>query len=71
MIQIDGTRRQVFIEFTDFKYVHDIVQTTNGISEYKHMTGEISPVRLEIARMGTRRIRLAKLLPEMSGSTIL
>jgi hypothetical protein len=70
MIQIDGTRRQVFINFADSTFVRDILHTTNGTTEYKHTTGEISPVRLEIAGMGTRRIRLANLPPELSGSAI-
>jgi hypothetical protein len=38
VIQIDVTRRQLFTKLTDSKYAHDIVQTTNGIAEYKHMT---------------------------------
>jgi hypothetical protein len=72
MIQIDGTCRQVrvFTKFTDTTLVHDILNITNGTTEYKHTTGEISPARLEIAGMGTRRIRLANLPPELSGSII-
>jgi hypothetical protein len=63
MVQIDATRRQVFIKLTDPAYVHDILHGTNGTTEYKHLTGEIFPVRLELAGMGTRRIRLANLPP--------
>jgi hypothetical protein len=37
---------------------------------YKHTTGEISPVRLMIAVMGTKRIRLANLPPEPPNTTI-
>lgn len=44
MIQIDGTRRQVFIKFTESAFVTDILNTTNGIAEYIHITGEISPL---------------------------
>ena len=61
MIQIDGTRRQVFIKFTDFHFVQDILNATNGETVYKHTTGEISPVKLMVAGMGPRRIRLANL----------
>ena len=43
MIQIDGTRRQVYINFTDISYVKDIPQATNGTTVYKHASGEISP----------------------------
>ena len=38
---------------------------------YKHASGEISTVRLEIAGLGTRRTRLANSLPpDISGNTI-
>jgi hypothetical protein len=70
MIQIYGPRRQVFIKFTDPTYVQDILHATNGITEYKHLTGEIFPVRLELAGMGTRCIRLGNLPPEISSSAI-
>jgi hypothetical protein len=70
MIQIDGTRRKVFIKFIDSNFEHDILQTTNATIEYKHTTGEISLVRLEIAGMGTRPIRLANLPTEPCGSAI-
>ena len=36
----------------------------------KHATGEISPVRLTIAGMVPRRIRLAHLPPELPNTTI-
>jgi hypothetical protein len=58
MTQIDGTRRRVFIKFTDFHFVQDILNANNGETVHKHATGEISPVRLTIAGMGPRRIRL-------------
>jgi hypothetical protein len=70
MIQIEGTRRQVFIKFTDFHFVQDILNTANGETVYKHTTGEISPVRLMIAGMGTTRVQLAYLLPELPNTTI-
>jgi hypothetical protein len=70
MIQIDGTRRQVFIKFTEQTFVHDILHVTNGTIEYKHTSGEISIVRLEIAGMGTCRVRLANLPLELPNSII-
>jgi hypothetical protein len=65
IIQIDGTRRQVFIKFTDLHFVQDILNVTNGETVYKHTMGEIFPVRLMIAGMLTGRIRLAYLPPEL------
>jgi hypothetical protein len=70
MIQIDGTCRQVFVKFTDPHFVQGILNATNGEIVYKHSTGEISPVRLMFAGMGTRRIRLANLPPELPTTTI-
>jgi hypothetical protein len=69
MIQIDGIGRQVFIRFTDH-FVQDILNATNGQTVYKHATGDISPVRLMIAWMGTRRVRLANLSPELPNTTV-
>jgi len=64
MVQIDGTRRQVYIKFTDFQYLQDLLHSTTGQSEYKHDNGEISQVKIEMAGMGTRRVRSANLPPE-------
>ena len=70
VIQIDGSRRQAYIKFTDFHFVQDILNATNGDTVYKHTTGEISPVRLVIVGMGTRRTRLANLPPELPNTII-
>jgi hypothetical protein len=63
MTQIDGTCWQVFIKFTEPNFVYEILQRTNGITEFKHTAEEISLVRIEIARMGMQHIRLANLPP--------
>ena len=70
LIQIDGLRRQVFIKFTDPSYVHYILHVTHGTTVYKHTSGKISTVRLEIAGLGTHRIRLTSLHPEVPSTAI-
>jgi len=64
MVQIDGTRHQMYIKFTDFQYLQDLLHSTTGQSEYKHDNGEISQVKIEMAGKGTRRVSLANLPPE-------
>ena len=59
MVQIDGTRRQVYVKFTDFQYLQDLLHSTTGQSEYKHDNGELSQVKIEMVGMGTRLVRLA------------
>jgi hypothetical protein len=41
MIQIDGIKRQVYINFTDQTNLQALIRDTNGIAEYKYNTGEI------------------------------
>jgi hypothetical protein len=62
MVQIDGPRRQVYIKF-DSQYVQDLLQLPVSPNT-KHDNGEISQVKIEMAGVGTRRVRLAKLTPE-------
>jgi len=47
-------------------YIQNILQSTNGSAEYRHVTGEISIVRLEVTGMGMWRIRIAILPPEVT-----
>jgi hypothetical protein len=70
MILIDGIRRQVYIRFIALSFVRDILRATNGENVYKPETGEISPVRLLVAGMESKRVRLAILPPEVPSSNI-
>ena len=64
MIQIDGKKRHTLLKFVDDTVIQNILQTMNGRFEYKHVTGVISIVRLKVAGMDMRRIRIANLPPE-------
>jgi hypothetical protein len=54
MIQIDGTKRQVYIKLIDKECVQALLRSTNGQAEYKHHTGELSIVSIAVAGMGTK-----------------
>jgi len=66
MIQIDGTRRHVFIKFANGGRMLDMIDGTKGQQEYMHDNGEFSQVTTEIAGIGIRKIRIANLPPEVS-----
>ena len=70
MIQLDGTRKQVYIKFNEQEDVLKLLRETGGAVEYKHQNGEISVVKLELAGLGTRRVRVANLPPELPHSII-
>ena len=70
MLQIDGIKRQVYIKMTDIEGVQGIIQGTGRHAEYKHNNGEISTVSVNIAGMGTRKIRIANLPPEVAENTL-
>jgi len=65
MIQIDGTRRRVYIKFTDEECMNTILQNTEGQLEFRHDNGEISKVFIEIAGRETKKISIASLPPEV------
>ena len=65
MVQIDGPRRRVYINFADCERMHTVLRSTSGQTGFRHDNGELSMVQIEIAGMGTRRIRFANLPPEV------
>lgn len=65
MIQIDSTKRHVYLKLHDDKLVHSLIQNTEGQLKYKHPNGEVSTVKIAIAGTRTTRVRLANLPPEI------
>ena len=55
---------------TDIEGVQDIIQGTGGHAEYKHTNGVISTVSVNMVGMGTRKIRIANLPPEVAEDTL-
>jgi len=70
MVQIDGPKRHVYINFRDNNRMQDVLHMTGGQTKYRHTNGEISIVRIESAGMGMRRVRITDLPREMSDGVI-
>ena len=64
IVQTEGMCSQVYVKFTDSQYLQDLSHSTTGQSDYKHDNREISQVKIEMAGLGTRRVRLANHPPE-------
>ena len=64
-MQIDGPRRRVYIKFVSAERMQSILQNIQGQQEYNHDNGEIPIVKVELAGMGVRRVRVAGLPPEV------
>jgi len=65
IIPVDGPKRCVYIKITNEDRLKEVLKYTNGLCEYKHENGEISQVRVEVAGMGTKKLRIAGLPPEI------
>jgi len=65
MIQIDGIKKRVFIKLIVNAYVQTLLRETNGQAEYKHHKRILSIVNIPIAGMGTKRVRITNLPPEV------
>jgi hypothetical protein len=71
MIQIDGTKRQIYIKVRTQEVIDNIITRTKGALTYAHKEGILSTVKIGIAGLGGRRIRIANLPPEMPRITII
>jgi hypothetical protein len=71
MIQIDGIRRQVFIKLITNECVQSLLSETGAVAKYKHQNGEMSTVAIAVAGLGTKRIRVANLPPEVNDAVLM
>jgi hypothetical protein len=69
MIQIDGIKRHVYIKLADTESVLALLRDTAGQAQYKYPSGELSIVNITLAGLGTKRVRIANLAPEVSNDT--
>ena len=70
LIQIDGIKRHVYIKLADADSALALLRDTAGQAEYKYPTGELSKVNITLAGLGTKRIRVANLPPEVPNDTL-
>jgi len=50
--------------------IRDVLHSTRGQVEYRHINSEISEVQISTARMGTRSVRMANLPREVSDGVL-
>jgi hypothetical protein len=70
LLQIDGSKRKIYLKFFSVDKMYAVIQETGGTKEYYHESGEISNVVIELAGMGVRKVRLACLSPESPDSAV-
>jgi hypothetical protein len=70
MIQTLGIKREVFIKFVDNESLHALLRDTSDRAEYIYPNGELSIVNIDLAGMGTKRVRVAGLPPEITNVSL-
>ena len=69
MVQTDGPQRRVYIKLRDNDRLQ-VLHLIGGQAEYRHTNGEVSMVRVETVGLGTRRVRIVNLPPEVPEEVI-
>ena len=70
VIQINGPLRKVYVKFVNNESMMRVFQPIQGDLEFHHENGKISKVTIEIAGVGTRRVRVSALPPEVTATQI-
>jgi hypothetical protein len=63
MIPIHGPKRHVHIKLT--VHVHEFIRKTGGQVAYIHVDGTRSQIKIDVAEIGTKAIRIANIPPEV------
>jgi len=71
VIQIDGPLRKVYVKFISSESMMRVLQPIQGDINFHHVNGEISKVKIDIAGVGIRRVRVSTLPPEVTGTQII
>jgi len=68
---LDGARAQVNIKYRDSTREEEFQLAYASLQvEYKHFRGEVIQIRITVTGLGMRRVRLAKLPPDVSEEII-
>jgi len=70
MIQIGDIKRHVYIKLADTESVTALLRDTEDQAKYKYPPGELSIVNIAQAGLGTKRIRIANVPPDVSNGTL-
>ena len=71
MIQIDGPQRRMYNKFVNTDRMMAVLQmVVKRKLEYHHENGKLSLVKVEIAELGVKSVRMANLPPEIPDRTI-
>jgi hypothetical protein len=70
VIQIDGPKRHVYINFKNTDKFQHILQESDAQYDYRHENGKNLKVQTELAGMGIRTVRIANFPPEVSDRAI-
>jgi hypothetical protein len=70
MIPIDGLQHRVYIKFVNTDRMMVVLQIVKGQLEYYHENGELSLVKVEVAGLGIKQVRIANLPLEIPDGTL-
>ena len=70
MIQIDGPQRRVYIKSVSTDRMMAILKMVKGQLQYHHENAELSIVKVEIAGLGAKRVRIADLPSEIPDGSL-